>query len=173
MRIGYLLLGLLLSCAAQQPPAATPPPSQPAGHLLASHAAAPPTRRPDEDDFYLAIPRILESLNKSRAAQGVDPIRLDRALCAVAQQGVAVFLQYGGHLRQAGAEQRTASVLAAELDRFHHVYRRVATAVLTTPAPMAFAPATLQPALDAEMAYVGIAVEPLQHEMAVVLIFAQ
>lgn len=170
MRLGYLLLGLLsLSCAAQKPlsKVATRPPPPLVAALQPESPA--PTTQPAEEDFYLAVPRILDALNLARAAQGMEPVRLDRALCAVAQQGTSVFLQYGGR----GAEQRTAGVLASELDRFHHVYRRVATAVLTAPSPRALATTALQPALDAEMAYVGIAVEPWQREMAVVLIFAQ
>lgn len=170
MRLVYLLLALMFwSCAASHPrpqdqrqelqPTPSPEPVLPAAARVS----------PDSDeDPYLAVPRVLDGLNRARAAQGVAPVRLDRALCALAQRGTAIFFQYGGH----GAETRTANVLADELDRFRHVYLRVRTAVLAPPSLSAVAGA-LQPAMDADWAYVGIAVEQQRQETAVVLIFAQ
>lgn len=171
MRLGSLLLAVFIaSCAAARVRSETPvkrwvaPVSQAEPPASAATAA-------NVDDLYLAVPNVLDALNRARAERGIAPVRLDRALCALAQQGTAVFFQYGG--RGASAEQRTANVLASELDRFRHVYRHVKTAVLDADVLSKVTTSTLQPAMDAEMAYVGIAVEEQRSEKAIVLIFAQ
>lgn len=168
MRLLALLTLVVASCAAR------PRPETPASNWASSVSETdPPAVTPesakagDGDDPYLAVPNILDALNRARAELGIGPIRLDRALCAVAQQGTAVFFQYGGR----GAEQRTASVLGVELERFRHVYAEVRTAVL--PSEALSTVTALQPAMDAEMTYVGIAVEEQRAEKAVVLIFAR
>jgi hypothetical protein len=172
MRLGYLLLTVFIaSCAGARVRSETPTKRE-VGPVSQAEAPAPRSvTEPKVDDLYLAVPNVLDELNRARAEHGIAPVRLDRALCALAQHGTAVFFQYGG--RGAGAEQRTANVLASELDRFRHVYRRVKTAVLDADALSNVTTSTLQPAMDAEMAYVGIAVEEQRSEKAIVLIFAQ
>lgn len=135
----------------------------------------PPMLRPapqtptQTDDPYLAIPALLAMINRTRAERGAAPLRLDRALCAVAQRGAAAFVQHGGR----GAEQRTAVGIADELDRFRRIYVRVATVVFATKGLSPEVAPSLQPALDPEMLSCGIAVEPLREEQAIVLILGQ
>lgn len=161
-----LLLLVATSCATHAHPEPQTPTSVDLSEPPAAKASAPKPSDANED-AYLAVPRMLDAINRARATRGVAPVRLDRALCAVAQQGLSVFSQFGG----LGSEQRTADALARELDRFHYVYPGGAkTAVLM--APTVLAVATLQPAMEAEVVYVGIAAERLGSELAAVLIFA-
>jgi hypothetical protein len=167
-----LVLWLIVtSCAGQQSPAARSG-QQVQARSLAAPAQAADAKPPEEPvprDTYLAVPQLLQFVNQARAARGLDPVRLDRVLCAVAQRGARSFFQHGGR----GAEQRTALGISQELNRFHAVYRRVTTAVLAVPAIEAAAPEAVQPVLDPTMLYAGIAVEHQRNDLAIVLIFGQ
>lgn len=169
MRSALPFATLLIACCAHAHPA----PSLPQWQVEPARTTVSPIAvpAPADDDPYLAVPRVLDALNRARAAQGAPPLRLDRALCAVAQQGPAVFFQYGG--TGAKAEQRTAEVLDGELNRFRHVYLRKAAVVLAPPSLTAVDGTKVPPAMNPKMAYVGIAVEQRQQETAVVLIFAE
>jgi hypothetical protein len=166
MRLGKLLLFTTILSSCARPPLSVPqvrPPPK-----VAAHAREPTVDR--DEDPYLAVPRVLDGINQARAAQGVAPVRLDRALCALAQQGTAVFFQAGG---RGVAETRTATMLGTELDRFRRVYLRARAAVLAPQTLSEVVGATQQTAMDSDWQYVGIAVEQQRQETAVVLIFAQ
>jgi hypothetical protein len=152
---GLFLLGSAACVNSATAPALEQPTRVPA-KTHAAAAPAPVTSPPATvDDAFVAVPRLLDDLNEARSSHGSRALSIDSVLSHIAAAAVKSAIRLGR-----GSEQRIVNDTNAQLARFSLVYRRVAAAVVFTPA-LDEALGALTPGLDPAMNYTGIAVEPV------------
>ncbi len=102
-------------------------------------------------DLDLAPARVLEAINRNRAARGAEALRPDAELTRVARHAASAFFATPEH-----SEREIVARANAELERFGLSYRRVAALAMLVSDPLDAA--ALEPALDADAGSAGIAV---------------
>jgi hypothetical protein len=119
-----------------------------AGELHASVLVAQLARLADVE---LAPARVLEALNRTRAARGASALRPDATLARIARGAAQAFFEHPER-----SEHDIVAAANAELERLSLSYRRVAALALLSSDPLEAA--GLEPALDADVRAAGIAV---------------
>jgi hypothetical protein len=128
------------------------PPPLTAGRARAAAAKAIEAAPPSDDDVFLAMPRLLGSINAARQARGAPELRIDRGLALVAQEAGAEYQRLGR-----GFEERVAARANAELRSFSLVFERVVAMVVFVER-LEQAQVVVAPAMDPEMRFVGMSV---------------
>jgi uncharacterized protein YkwD len=119
-----------------------------AGGLAAAVAVA---RFAPAVDVELAPARLLDAINRNRAARGAPVLRPDATLTRVARHSAGAFFAL-----PARSEHEIVAEANAELERFGLSYRRVAALAMLVTDPLDAA--ALEPALEAGAGAAGIAV---------------